>query len=1274
MSFLTARHYQGDTVNPTKQSVRKSCSRRLPLLAAALISLLTGALMLGGPSALALRGHVFSAGSSFGGAGAGAGQLALRPFSGEPAVGGSGVAVDDATGDVYVADTGNHRIDEFDPSKPSSEQFIRAWGWGVANGKAELETCTTTCRAGLEGHEPGQFETPAFVAVDNSAETPAEDPSVGDVYIGDTGDALVTKFTASGALVKTWGDQTPADGQLQGRATPEGSFRGAFELSLAGITVDPVGSLWVYGTSAAMFAFEQGGALQREWHGAGIAKPAGIAVDGAESVYLDGSEGVEKHTASGELLGRATPSPGFEGGTQATGLAVDQSSNDLYVGFGDAVEHIAPPCEPTPTRLCAVAETFGSPELSEGAGLAVTADETVYVANASTDTVDAFPLEGPSAPTVEGESVADVSSDSATLAATVDPRSLQGEPDTEYTFEYGPCATAGTCASSPYGFSAPEPDGDLPPDFEVHAVTAHPQGLQAGTSYHFRVVARNSHLPATAGAERTFTTQSSGGEFVLPDGRQYEMVSPPEKQGANIAPIEEVGLIKAARNGDALTFVSGIPTEAEPLGFSDTVQNLAVRGAGGWSSRDLTVPHMQETGPTSFGSEYKFFSEDLSLSLIEPLGQFTPCTNAQGAKQPCLSEEASEQTLFLSTDYLDGDVDTPCLLRSTPCDRPLVSGCPAEPAPCAPVVEEHANVPPGTVFGGVQQGGEGFECAPVEECGPRFIAATPDLSHVVLQSDVSLTPGAGAGLYEWTAGRLTFIGRGEHAGETEGNYTAHGSHGISADGSRVVFRGEGGTDLLMRDTATGETVELNPGLGEGVPQIQTASADDSRVFFSESGELYVFEVTAGSGPLSGRLTSLTNGAGVVGGVLGASEDGSYVYFVSDGTLAGSGATGGGDHLYVDRYVGGEWKPTFIATLSSEDSNDWSEPLSTQPTRVSPNGEWLAFMSQSSLTGYDNRDAANGDPDAEVYLYHAGTGALVCASCDPTGARPVGVEYFKLEPDSGGLVGGPRSTWSSKGFVAANLPGTQAISIESYPEGYQSRYLSDGGRLFFDSADALVSQDVNGTEDVYQYEPQAADACSSSTQSGSEVFKATRSFEAEGRTGEEGPGCVALISSGDSSEESAFLDASEDGSDVFFLTTAKLASQDVDTAYDIYDAHECSAAAPCSASTVSPPPCDTEASCRPSPTPQPSIYGLPSSATFAGPGNVAPAKPPSKTVKAKTLTKAQRLADALRVCRKDRQKARRAGCEKQARKKYGAKQKQARKRHGAKPKTAARRAK
>jgi len=159
---------------------------------------------------------------------------------------------------------------------------------------------------------------------------------------------------------------------------------------------------------------------------------------------------------------------------------------------------------------------------------------------------------------------------------------------------------------------------------------------------------------------------------------------------------------------------------------------------------------------------------------------------------------------------------------------------------------------------------------------------------------------------------------------------------------------------------------------------------------------------------------------------------------------------------------------------------------------------------------------------------------------------------------------------------------------------------------------------------------------------------------EGREGEEAAGCVGLISSGNSSEESAFLDASETGGDVFFLTAAKLAPQDQEASYNIYDAHECTSASPCTTPPVPPPPCDTEASCRPSPTPQPPIYGAGPSETFSGPGNLAPGPSSSPKVKSAAQLKAERLAKALKACRKDRSKEKRLVCEKQARERYGAK--------------------
>ncbi len=235
---------------------------------------------------------------------------------------------------------------------------------------------------------------------------------------------------------------------------------------------------------------------------------------------------------------------------------------------------------------------------------------------------------------------------------------------------------------------------------------------------------------------------------------------------------------------------------------------------------------------------------------------------------------------------------------------------------------------------------------------------------------------------------------------------------------------------------------------------------------------------------------------------------------------------------------------------------------------------------------------------------------------------------------------------TKRWVAGNVPGWTNVEV-GLGARYQPRYLSNVGRLFFNSNDALVPQDVNGNEDVYEYEPQVIGSCSSGANTGSTVYEPARSFEGEGGKGESAAGCVGLISSGTSLEESAFLEASENGEDVFFLSSARLQPQDLDNAFDVYDAHVCSAAVPCTSPVASPPVCTTADACRAAPSPQPGIYGAPASATFSGVGNLTPVPPGPKVE-----TRAQKLTKALAQCHKDRAKKKRAKCEATAKKKYG----------------------
>ncbi len=347
------------------------------------------------------------------------------------------------------------------------------------------------------------------------------------------------------------------------------------------------------------------------------------------------------------------------------------------------------------------------------------------------------------------------------------------------------------------------------------------------------------------------------------------------------------------------------------------------------------------------------------------------------------------------------------------------------------------------------------------------------------------------------------------------------------------------------------------------------------------------------------------------------------------------------------YVEHDGVVKLVAVLSGEDRPDWANEsldLTNLTASLSPDGQYLAFMSDRDLVGYDTVDTDTGRLDEEVYLYNAETGHLVCASCDPTGARPHGHYYFndgtRVNGQTMRLVGG-YAIWEPSSSLAATIPGLTPYDLTK--AAYQSRYLSDEGRLFFNSYGALVPKDGNGNWDVYEYEPKGVPAggehpCQPEAASGSVVFKPAREYQVPGSggapavSGEEPEGCVGLISSGASNEESAFLDASAGngegesggpgsvaGGDVFFLTTAQLESQDTDTAYDVYDAHECTTTSPC----IPPPPsnprqCETEASCKQPPTPQPGIYGAPPSATFNGLGNFTPGAPvvPKKVTKKK----------------------------------------------------------
>jgi hypothetical protein len=743
-------------------------------------------------------------------------------------------------------------------------------------------------------------------------------------------------------------------------------------------------------------------------------------------------------------------------------------------------------------------------------------------------------------------------------------------------------------------------------------------------------------------------TASASPAAALPDGRAWELVSPPNKHGAPLEPItEEGGLIQAAAGGGAFAYVALGPINAEPQGVPSPhdSQLLARREGGGWQSQDITAPREEISTPlktAGFPSEYNQLAEDLSAAILEPEGA------------TALSPLTSERTPYRRE--ADGEF------------VPLVT---------------MANVPAGTEFGGTETTPGGG----LWQNGVGFLAATPDLSHAVLSSpqilssgfQPSFTPTGLTNLYELTAGRLQLVSvlpnedpaaeAGLAARLGRNNLNLRGA--ISDNGERVFFETTG--HLYMRETALGRSLQLDEAEagavgGAGAAEFQGASSDGSKVFFSDAAQLtkdstarpglpdlYMCEVKVDAeGQLSCALSDLSvdphagEAANLEGNTVSAIDSpGEHVYFAANGVLTDTPNEHGehaipGDcnekhgvdttcNLYTVNTVTREL--SLVAVLSSADAPDWLgqgtvRELADLTARSSPDGRYLAFMSQRPLTGYDNRDAVSAQPDEEVYLYDSTTGSLRCASCDPSGRRPHGVL------DKGGfpglLVDHPK-TWEGN-WLAGSIPGWTSRSLGFAL--YQSRYLSNSGRLFFDSPSPLVAKDGNGVEDVYQYEPPGVGSCASSDETYS---------PASG-------GCVALISSGTSAEESAFLDASESGDEVFFLSAARLLRSDVDSAFDVYDARVCSAASPCIKESEAAAPCEGD-SCQ-GPIQAPSAL-TPASLTYTGPGNLTP-PPLAAPAKAKPPTKAELLAKALKSCHKKKARKQRLSCEKQARKRYGAK--------------------
>lgn len=462
-------------------------------------------------------------------------------------------------------------------------------------------------------------------------------------------------------------------------------------------------------------------------------------------------------------------------------------------------------------------------------------------------------------------------------------------------------------------------------------------GLETETTYVYRLTVSNGGgqdvepLPSDSPPYRYFVTQPLGGGSFLPDGRSWEMVSPVQKNGGDVAmpgAIAGGGLLQAAAGGGAVTYSSAASFEGG-AGAPPASQYIASRNSEGWSAQNVVVPVFSGSYDIeSGGAPYRIFSTDLARGLL---------LNGKS----CRSDATS----------------------GCPVANPVLPGTDAPPGYQDYYLRTTATGTFEALLGAPDIAGLGLDASAFEL---RLVGASTDLSHVILASCSKLTASASDGcpsqesLYEWSAGgALSLINA------SPGAALAAQSGAVSANGARVYFYE--GADLWVRDGAALKQADADAGGGGA---FQTASADGSLAYFTKAGHLYRYN------PTSDVATDLTPSGGVLG-VLGAAQDGSNLYYLS--------ASG----LWLCQSAASAANCESGAVEVTEDADEGNYPPATGTARVSADGRALVFVASVSLTGYDNTDLFTHQPDSQVYLYEAGGDLLTCVSCNPTNARPIG---------------------------------------------------------------------------------------------------------------------------------------------------------------------------------------------------------------------------------------------------------------------------------------------
>lgn len=1012
-------------------------------------------------------------------------------------------AVDDATGNVLVVDSGANEVKVYGPGGAATT-LLTSFGsselsapYGIAIDQASHDVYVTDSGNGrvLRYTTDGQptptytrdlaYFGPTALQVSSFASAIAVDPATGDLLLADSTGQKVSRFAPNGALL----------GSFTGADTTAGAFQNLLDIVVGGGVTYVLDTTGPYDSNAGAMT---GTSRLERFDGAGASQgalPNDGRLDHARSLGYGATTGnlfvVEQGSFVASFLhvyraGNPLESvsytsdyPYFYSG--AVGVTVDDgspsSSGRVYgvtdtgfLSFGVAGVQVF-----DHQRLPDVTLDVPTIVTSSTAHLSGSVDAVHGTAHShfeySDDGGQTWPF---STPVVDSTGVSPIDADIADLT-----------PNLSYQVRLVAANDDGTSTSAVRTFStathepliAGERAIERTPSSAALRATVNPLGLQ--TTYRFeygQTTAYGSRIPAgvdaTAGNGRVaravvqvvgglqpattyhfrLVAQNAAGEIVGDDHtftttgaaatpRAYELVSPASKGGNNVEPGQG---FQASADGETFAFVGstvlpGLGSEGAPL----HPRYVAQRSDAGWLSKATDPPQKRLTNTT----QGPFFttiavSEDGTKAIV-----MSTRALAEGAV-----EDASNAYL---RDVATGELTTMTTV-------------------------------PGT--------GDYFN--QTSFFPSLFVEGTADFDHILLRVASPQLPGApDSTVYDFTDGQLEFASL-DPSGtpvDTAGIAgTDRDKNVLSEDGSRYAFERSTGAVYVRVDGTTRAVSVSRRAADAGTlrPAVLIGTSDDLREVFliatdltedSSPGilSLYRYDVDSDQLEMLAPGEPPEHGTGPPG-VLQVSAEGGVVYFHAQVVLA-PGADPVGDNLYVWRDGGVELVAGNVGNLPA-----W---------RASTSGRYFTFSSYNKVTDYDPASTAcqeqsDGDPGNAcrvVYRYDADTGELACASCRPDGKPATG----------NARIGAERADLGGHAF---------------------GRAVDDSGRVYFDTPDPLVTGDVNSVSDVYVFD------------------------------GED----VSLISSGRGAS-SRFADASADGEDVFLSTRSPLVASDTDTATDVYDA-------------------------------------------------------------------------------------------------------------------------